>query len=252
MNSLHWIEATQKTLLKKQPIDSTKLDASLVMPVEKDRRFPVNKWEQSDSGHYKVILGEKAGTWYIFDAADNDGDPGHWLCSWEDESTEQREHSPFITTAQKNKPTRISPQSSFTDRFTANFTFGELCRYQKQRRPQYQHQCDTALFLCEFLEKVRAEVQSPIQITSGFRPRKVNRAVGGAIRSEHLYDAPMRGAIDFNVPRWSKRQLIELEKWCDRQWPYSLGYGASYRGFIHIGVRSANGGKTTPRFRWHY
>ena len=80
-------------------------------------------------------------------------------------------------------------------------------------------------------------------ITSGYRPPEVNAAVGGARRSEHLYDAPDTGAVDFYIKGVS---VYEVEAWCDQQFPYSLGYGAA-RGFVHLGMRPGK-----PRVRWVY
>jgi hypothetical protein len=40
---------------------------------------------------------------------------------------------------------------------------------------------------------------------------------------------------------------LELEKWCDKEWPFSVGYGAAYRGFVHIGIRAGR-----PGVRWDY
>jgi uncharacterized protein YcbK (DUF882 family) len=67
--------------------------------------------------------------------------------------------------------------------------------------------------------------------------------VGGASRSEHLYDAPDTGALDFYVDGVS---VYTLQEWADGAWPYSLGYGAP-KGFIHVGIRPGR-----PRIRWDY
>ena len=67
--------------------------------------------------------------------------------------------------------------------------------------------------------------------------------VGGASRSEHLYDAVDTGAIDFYLDGLS---VVTLQDWADKTWPYSLGYGAP-KGFIHVGIRP---GRT--RVRWDY
>jgi uncharacterized protein YcbK (DUF882 family) len=98
--------------------------------------------------------------------------------------------------------------------------------------------------LCRFLEKVRAAFgNKPIIITSGNRPPAINRAVGGASNSEHLYSAKDVGAVDF----WIKgADIYAIQNWCDKNWPYSLGYGAD-RGFVHLGMRQGR-----PRVRWDY
>jgi hypothetical protein len=138
---------------------------------------------------------------------------------------------------------RFMPRSSFSFKITPNVTYGELTLQSEARRFQHQHQCDTAVLLAQFVQRARDFYNRPAIITSGYRPPKINAQVGGASRSEHLYDKPDTGAIDFyldGIP------VIQLQRWADKEWPYSLGYGAP-RGFIHLGVRPGR-----PRVRWDY
>jgi uncharacterized protein YcbK (DUF882 family) len=102
---------------------------------------------------------------------------------------------------------------------------------------------DTAAELAAFLERVRAAFGGkPIIITSGYRPAAINRSVGGASGSEHLFDAPGVGAVDFYV---KGADMMAVQRWCDKEWPHSLGYAAP--NFIHLGIR-----KGRPRVRWDY
>jgi uncharacterized protein YcbK (DUF882 family) len=100
-----------------------------------------------------------------------------------------------------------------------------------------------AMVLAEFVQKARDHFGKSAIITSGHRPAKINAQVGGASRSEHLYDAKDTGAVDFYVDGTS---VYTLQAWADKEWPYSLGYGAP-RGFIHVGMRPGK-----PRVRWDY
>lgn len=138
--------------------------------------------------------------------------------------------------------TKLTPKSPFSQKITPNFTYGELTLNQEARRFTNQGQCDIATELCQFLEKARAKF-GPIKITSGNRPPAVNASVGGASNSEHLFK-PGCGAVDIYPINAS---CLELEKWCDKEWPYSVGYGASYRGFVHLGIRAGR-----PKVRWDY
>lgn len=140
-------------------------------------------------------------------------------------------------------PAAFVPSSPFTMQITPHVTYGEFALYQEARRFVASHQCATARLIAEFLEKVRAEFGAPIEITSGYRPLAINRAVGGASQSEHLYDAPDTGAVDFLV---TGKSIYAVQDWCDKNWPYSLGYGAP-KGFVHLGVRPGR-----PRVRWDY
>jgi len=138
----------------------------------------------------------------------------------------------------------FTPESPFTFKITPHITYGEFALGQKARRFNHQHQCDTATKLAQFLEKVRTQFGGkPITITSGYRPAAINRQVGGASSSEHLYNAIGVGAVDFNI---IGADINAVQAWCDKNWPYSLGYGAP-KGFVHLGIRQGS-----PRVRWDY
>jgi GH24 family phage-related lysozyme (muramidase) len=138
----------------------------------------------------------------------------------------------------------FTPESPFTFKITPHITYGEFALGQEARRFHHQHQCDTAIKLAQFLEKVRTQFGGkPITITSGYRPAAINRQVGGASSSEHLYNAIGVGAVDFNI---IGADINAVQAWCDKNWPYSLGYGAP-KGFVHLGIRQGS-----PRVRWNY
>jgi len=139
---------------------------------------------------------------------------------------------------------KFTPGAPFTFKITPHVTYGELALNQEARRFTAQHQCDTALELCQFIEKARAVFGGkPAIITSAYRPPAVNKAVGGASKSEHLYNAPGVGAVDWFLEGVS---VYELQEWCIRAWPYSTGKGAP-KGFVHSGIR-----KGRPRVVWDY
>jgi GH24 family phage-related lysozyme (muramidase) len=141
-------------------------------------------------------------------------------------------------------PYKVKPSDPFSTKLSAHFTLGEFALGDPARRFVAQHQIDTAAELAAFLERVRTAFGGKrITITSGYRPAAINRAVGGASGSEHLYDAPSVGAVDFYV---DGADINKVQAWVDREWPYSLGYGAP-KGFVHLGIR-----KGRPRVRWDY
>jgi hypothetical protein len=151
------------------------------------------------------------------------------------------------TTAKPTDPAqaqKFNPWSPFSYKVTPHITYGELTLGEESRRFIKQYQCDTAVELCRFLEKVRSQFgNKPIIITSGNRPPKVNQSIGGAKNSEHLYSGPDVGAVDFYIKGVDAHVV---QDWCDKNWPYSLGYGAD-RGFVHLGMRLGK-----PRVRWDY
>jgi GH24 family phage-related lysozyme (muramidase) len=140
-------------------------------------------------------------------------------------------------------PYKVKPSDPFSTKLSAHFTLGEFALGQEARRFDHQHQVDTAAELAAFLERVRVAFGGKaITITSGYRPAAINRSVGGASGSEHLYSEPGVGAVDFVV---EGADMMAVQAWCDKNWPHSLGYAAPQ--FIHLGIR-----KGRPRVRWDY
>jgi GH24 family phage-related lysozyme (muramidase) len=139
---------------------------------------------------------------------------------------------------------KVKASDPFSTKLSPHFTLGEFALGEPARRFVAQHQVDTAAELAAFLERVRTAFGGKrITITSGYRPAAINRAVGGASSSEHLYDAPEVGAVDFYV---DGADINAVQSWVDREWPYSVGYGAP-KGFVHLGIRQGR-----PRVRWDY
>ena len=146
---------------------------------------------------------------------------------------------------QQQPPAKLSPSSHFSRHITPHITIGEFALNQEARRFNHQFQVDTAAELAAFLERVRSAFGGkPVIITSGYRNAIINRSVGGASGSEHLYNAPSVGAVDFYI---QGADINAVQAWCDKEWPCSLGYGAP-KGFVHLGIRGA----ARPRIRWDY
>ncbi|MGO4379709.1 D-Ala-D-Ala carboxypeptidase family metallohydrolase [Pseudoduganella sp. RAF19] len=60
--------------------------------------------------------------------------------------------------------------------------------------------------VCVVLEEVRALVGAPVTVSSGFRSKAVNQAVGGAANSAHLLGL----AADINVPGMAPKALAKM------------------------------------------
>lgn len=133
----------------------------------------------------------------------------------------------------------MHPDSNFNERLTPHFQLGEMALWQEARRFHHQHQVETAIYLCTFLEQLRQWAgHRPVKITSGFRPEPINRFVGGAVNSEHLFSGPGTGAVDVHVPGMNLRTV---EDWVAANWRGSVGKGARL-GFIHVGLRDGRRG----------
>lgn len=141
-------------------------------------------------------------------------------------------------------PAKLTPKSPFNARLTPHIRLGEFALDQEARRFVAQHQVDTAAELAAFLERARSAFGGrPVIITSGFRPPAINASVGGASGSEHLFNAPGVGAVDWYL---EGVDIYKLQEWCVREWPYSTGLGAPKK-FIHTGIRAGR-----PRLTWPY
>lgn len=141
-------------------------------------------------------------------------------------------------------PGHVTPSSPFSALLTPHIRVGEFALDQEARRFKFQHQVDTAAELAAFLERVRRNFGGkPVIVTSGYRPREINRLQGGASSSEHLFDAPGVGAVDFYI---KGADINAVQLFCDKYWEYSVGYGAK-KGFVHLGLRQGR-----PRVRWDY
>ena len=136
----------------------------------------------------------------------------------------------------------LTPDAPFAYPITPHFYYGELCNYEQERRFTDQSQCYIATELCQYLEKLRDKF-GPLQITSGHRPPAINADVGGATQSEHLFKTG-EGAVDIYPIAGDG---YALEQYVDEDWPFSVGYGMNYRGFVHIGIRAGR-----PKVRWDY
>lgn len=145
---------------------------------------------------------------------------------------------------QQQGAAKLTPSSPFSARITPHIRIGEFALDQEARRFDHQYQVDTAAELAAFLERARGAFgNKPLIITSGYRPAAINRQVGGASGSEHLFNAPGVGAVDWYI---NGVDIYKLQDWCVKHWPYSTGLGAP-KGFIHTGIRQGK-----PRLTWPY
>lgn len=75
---------------------------------------------------------------------------------------------------------------------TPHFTIEELAgtsveKYKKLNLLKAQEQMGKMYMLAGFAERVREIIGKPVIITSGFRCKELNKAIGGAITSQHVF-----------------------------------------------------------------
>ena len=83
---------------------------------------------------------------------------------------------------------------------TPHFTIEELAgtsneKYKKLNLLKAQEQMGKMYMLAGFAERVREIVGKPLIVTSGYRCPELNKAIGGALTSQHIFCE----AIDFVV-----------------------------------------------------
>lgn len=89
--------------------------------------------------------------------------------------------------------------------------------------------------LVELLEKIRSVAGLPITITSGYRCKKHNAAVGGAKNSQHVQGI----AADIKIKGMTPKQVADIAK---KLMPKSGGIGI-YETWCHVDTRAT-------RARW--
>lgn len=96
--------------------------------------------------------------------------------------------------------------------------------------------------LLEALDKIREEMGQPLVVTSGFRCKRHNSAIGGAINSRHM----LGDAVDIRPASGKAEDLDLLFEVCKRE-ALIVGLGDGRRkGFVHVDCRPGQ------RMCWNY
>lgn len=100
--------------------------------------------------------------------------------------------------------------------------------------------------LCETLEVIRAKLDQPLRIVSGYRTPEHNRSVGGAADSRHMHgDAADVSARDASA---AELYLAALQLYEAGKLPHLGGIGV-YRGWVHIDCRPRKADGSIARWR---
>lgn len=245
--------ATRNTLLKKKPKQSSSLSSLEVTKVAKGKKYLVKKYLYVGENHYEIELSHNAGTWFIYDTSGKDS---HWDCSWED--TQENEIEGDIS-CNKNKAAIIYDTPNKIDWSNPNiyiskyFQVKEVTKGDSRRIPRSgSPEEKNILSLAKELDEVREFWDSPLIVTSWFRPSRrmgykfdINSSVGGSYYSQHQYGK----GIDIYPLNGNLRELQNL---CLRRWRGGVGKGVP-KGFVHLDSRSGRAWlKGSPTAVWNY
>lgn len=92
---------------------------------------------------------------------------------------------------------------------------------------------DRLLALCQVLECIRLETAGPLIITSGYRSRAYNRAIGGARLSQHVEGR----AADMQTDRLPPADLYALILALIKHDGLPVGGLGLYPHFVHVDIR---------------
>jgi uncharacterized protein YcbK (DUF882 family) len=128
-----------------------------------------------------------------------------------------------------------------SDQITKNFHISEFrCKCGNCVMPQAV-KVNIVHLVKHYLQPLRDAVGAPIRISSGYRCRDYNSAIGGAKYSQHMYGNASDIKIDGMTAAEVHAKILEL-------WPLVPGLG-SYPTFTHIDNRNLDSRGGRPA-RW--
>lgn len=101
------------------------------------------------------------------------------------------------------------------------------------RVPTTKEYVDNAIKLAKVWGEVREKFGSPLVITSGYRPLQVNRSIGGARNSQHLYFR----ALDMKPMNGDYKKLLEVLKASKFTGLGDAVFMGRNKGFFHADIR---------------
>lgn len=177
-------------------------------------------------------------TWFLF--------PAHWQIEGAPR-TDYKEATQPQAAQESGQKKPVDWWDSRTDFISHYFTELDVTNGDQRRIPQKGSEVEAnVLAMAAELDKIRAEWDAAIGVTSWNRPPAVNTEVGGARFSQHLTG----GAVDIYT---LDGRDYEFEDFLDRHWGGGLGYGvASRRYFTHLDLREGGWRRGPGTIRWTY
>lgn len=128
---------------------------------------------------------------------------------------------------------------NYNSKVSKYFTVGEVTQRDSRRIPRDLVTKRRIKKFAQELDKLREKYGCPIRVNSWYRPKDINKAVGGVSNSQHIHG--WAADIEF-VANIHKK--ISIEQDLNKTWKGGVGLGAARKGFTHIDMG--------PRRRWSY
>jgi uncharacterized protein YcbK (DUF882 family) len=114
---------------------------------------------------------------------------------------------------------------------------GDLSQNFSKKEFECRDNCGSVVVhekLIELLEKIRAKVDAPVYINSGYRCEAHNKKVGGVANSQHTKGT----AADIRADGVNAATLFQIIKQLFNEYKIpELGYCQKYPTFVHVDVR---------------
>lgn len=255
------LRITANTLLKRRPVQSSGLSADEVYSVPKGTVWNLHSYAYRDAqgsfnGHIKFALRyeqdyvQYKSTWYVYEGhaqVERNGQVVYPIPKAPPAPTPAPAPTPSPSpspspipaptpapsTGYRGKSFRLPGNVStfYTDQPIipgGSFTWGEATR-DATRIPSDSSIVSNIIALARQLQRARNQIGRPFLINSWYRPPAINRAVGGASRSQHLYGS----AADIQVSGYSGRSIANaVMLW----WPGGVGIYSNMPNVIHLDV----------------
>lgn len=228
----------QNTVFKKAAVDSSKLGSAEKVGVEKGTLLEIHSYSPIINSHIRVA----------FKTA-NFGGSNTWYC--------YTKHVSIIGNLPDNQPKDTPPANPPSGKtisipgitgpvavaasiiYDGNFSWSEATK-GGTRIPTNGAEVGQIIKIARTMEQVRTRLgDRSITVTSWFRPRHINKAVGGASGSRHI----LGDAVDFTVSGLSSMQAYHaINGWHGNSGGLAYSVGG---GFVHIDLRNYSA-------RWRY
>lgn len=216
------------TYLKKEPVDSSKLDDNDKVFIESGSELDLNWHTRATDNHVKFSLVEKINglhNWYMYDES------AKFLGNELGNDPKEEYEKPSNRGPQIIIP-GISRKVGIHEKIISggNFSWAEATK-NGTRIPVNETVSHNIVRLAEYLEEVRDLLgNKSIRITSWYRDPATNRRVGGASRSRHLSG----DAVDFYCDHIPVSQAYaKLNAWHGSEGGLAVKPGS----FLHIDLR---------------